>query len=196
MPDRIDIYRRMLGAIAIACVLFIRSFTIAAAADICEALVLRDVPAIEDPNSILKKGTIDGQVTEYQVNKLTGQTSLCSHGGYCYPMRIELDGAFVEALKLTNCRIVGVRSYDDGENLIYEVDPIRSIIPPDLLRYDDLDNKFLNLGLCSACAKNVTKYYLSQPKSQCAQLARLALEGNHEALDTLLQGPSYCVWPY
>ena len=31
--------------------------------------------------------------------------------------------------------------------------------PPALLRYDDLDNKLLTMGLCSACADNVTQYW-------------------------------------
>ena len=58
------------------------------AADICTAVALRDVPAIEDSSSMLKKGQFDTAITRYRVNKRTGETSFCSHGGYCYPIRI------------------------------------------------------------------------------------------------------------
>jgi hypothetical protein len=58
------------------------------AADICTAVALRDVPAIEDSSSMLKKGQFDTAITQYRVNKRTGETSFCSHGGYCYPIRI------------------------------------------------------------------------------------------------------------
>jgi hypothetical protein len=73
---------------------------------------------------------------------------------------------------------------------------IRSKIPLALLRHDDLDNKFLEMGLCSACADNVAQYYIKQPNSQCATLARAALEGNPEALQTLRDTPPYCTWHY
>jgi hypothetical protein len=53
----------------------------ARAADICEAVALRDVPAKEDAKSILKRGEIDGAVTQYRVNKTTGDGVFRSHGG-------------------------------------------------------------------------------------------------------------------
>ena len=34
------------------------------AADICEAIALRDVPAIEDPTSILERGKSDTAITQ------------------------------------------------------------------------------------------------------------------------------------
>jgi hypothetical protein len=68
-------------------------------------------------------------------------------------------------------------------------------VAPDA-RYDDLNKRFLELGLCSACADNVTQYYMKQPNSQCATLARSALEGNSSALQTLRDAPPYCTWHY
>jgi len=167
------------------------------AADICTAVAVRDVPALEDSSSILKTGEYDTAITQYRVNKRTGQTSFCSHGGYCYPTRVEISGDLLDALKLTNCRVVENRApYDEGEYLDYEVEPIRTKVSPTLLRYDDLDNRFLQLGLCSACADNVTQYYMNQPNSKCAKLARSALEGNPDALRTLQSDPAYCRWHY
>lgn len=169
----------------------------ARAADICAAVALRDVPAIEDSSSILKKGQLDTAITEYRVNKRTGETSFCSHGGYCYPIRIQVGGDLLEALRLTNCRVAdNLPAFDEGTYLVYEVEPIRTKIPPALLRYDDLDNRLLAMGLCSACADNIAQYYLKQPNSQCAKLARSALEGNPEAAQALQENPPYCTWHY
>ena len=67
-----------------------------ASADICEAVALRDVRAIEDSSSIIKGGEHDTAITQYTVNKETGLKAFCSHGGYCYP---------AESLQLTNCAI-------------------------------------------------------------------------------------------
>ena len=154
----------------------------AQAADICTAVALRDVPALENRSSILKKGQLDTAITQYRVNKRTGETSFCSHGGYCYPSRIQIGGDLLAALRLTNCQVADDHPpFDEGEYLDYEVEPIRIKVPPALLRYDDLDNKLLAMGLCSACADNVAQYYPKQPNSQCAKLARSALEGNPEA---------------
>ena len=164
------------------------------AADICTAVAVRDVPALEDSSSVLKKGDLDTAVTQYRVNKQTGRTTLCSHGGYCYPMRIAVGGDLLEALRLTNCKVASQPSFDDGENLIYDLEPVRSKIPAPALRFDDLDNRFLQLGLCSACASNVAEWYIEQPESRCSKLARAALEGNPDATRQLQEFPDYCTW--
>jgi hypothetical protein len=54
------------------------------------------------------------------------------------------------------------------------------------LRLDDLDNKFLEMGVCSACAGNVAMFYVKKPTSPCARLAKQALEGNPVATDKLV----------
>ena len=58
-------------------------------ADLCKAVALRDVAAVEAPNSVLPRGSYDDAVTQYRVNKQTGMTTFCSHGGYCYPTHCE-----------------------------------------------------------------------------------------------------------
>jgi hypothetical protein len=62
------------------------------AADICDAVALRDLAALEDPSSVLKRGEHDGAVSQYRINKKTGEASMCSHGGYCYPATITENG--------------------------------------------------------------------------------------------------------
>jgi hypothetical protein len=164
----------------------------ARAADICKAVALRDVPAIDDPKSILRSGEYDTAITQYRVDKKTGQTSFCSHGGYCYPTHISENGRKVEALRLTNCKVGARDPYDDPDEIIYGVDVIRSSVSAADLKYEDLDNRLLEMGLCSACASNVADYYLRRPDSQCAQLTRRALAGDAKALKELQQPPDYC----
>ena len=80
-------------------------------ASLCKAIALRDVAAIEAPDSVLPRGSYDHAVTQYIVNKQTGMTTLCSHGGYCYPTHVRVNGQKVEAFRLTNCKI-GSRIYE------------------------------------------------------------------------------------
>lgn len=143
---------------------------LASAADICKAIALRDVAAMESPESVIPRGSYDDAITQYRVNKQTGVSVFCSHGGYCYPTHVRINGQKVEALRLVNCQI-GKQDYQDSEETFYSVDVIRSRNASAVLRRDDLDNKFLEMGLCSACADNVAQWYAKQPNSRCAQLA-------------------------
>lgn len=162
------------------------------AADICEAIALRDVPALENPSSILQRGERDTAITQYRVNKATGMASFCSHGGYCYPTHVFVDGRKVEALRLTNCKVGKMDDYDDPDDFFYSVDVLRSKVSPRDLRIDDVDNRLLEMGLCSACAGNAAHYYVDLPRSKCARLVKAALEGNPAALNTLRNDPQYC----
>lgn len=166
------------------------------ASDICTAIAIRDVPAIESPDTILKAGEIDRAVTEFRIDKRTGRTSLCSHGGECYPTHVKSGGDLLEALRLQRCKVSYDHPYETQTVIIYGVDPIRSETPPAQLRYNDLFNRFSELGLCSACADNVTQYFMKKPDSACAKLALSALEGNPDALRTLTNDPPYCTWHY
>jgi hypothetical protein len=164
----------------------------ASAADICKALALRDVPALEAPESILKRGEYDTAITQYRMNKKTGMTSFCSHGGFCYPTHVIENGAKVEVLRLTNCKIGKRDEWDDPEEILYSVDVLKSALSETEQKIDELDNKLLDLGLCSACASNVAHLYVRQPQSRCAALTRKALGGDAQALETLKQDPDYC----
>jgi hypothetical protein len=165
----------------------------ASAADLCKAIALRDVSAVEAPDTVLPRGAYDEAVTQYVVEKKTGLTKFCSHGGYCYPTHVRINGQKIEALRLVNCRVT-TRSEGVGDETIYYLDVIRERNPPEALRLDDLDNKFLEMGLCSACAGNVAMFYVKKPNSRCAQVARQALEGSPVATKVLRDFPNYCAW--
>jgi hypothetical protein len=104
-------------------------------------------------------------------------TTFCSHGGYCYPTHVRVNGEKVEALRLVNCEI-GERYEEDKDEVYYSIHVVRSKNTAADLRLDDLDNKFMEMGLCSACAGNVAMVYVKKPTSPCARLAKQALEGN------------------
>jgi hypothetical protein len=95
-------------------------------------------------------------------------------------------------LHLTNCKVGSRDAFDDPDEVFYSIDVIRSKIPPARLRLDDVDNRLLELGLCSACASNVAYLYVNQPASRCAKLAKQALEGNPQALAALQEMPDFC----
>ena len=165
------------------------------AADICEAIALHDVPSIDNPEAILKKGERDTAVSQYRINKKTGEASICSHGGSCYPLVVTEGGQKIEALRLTNCKVGAKDPFDDPDETFYNLDVIRSKIPRDQLRIDDADNKLLDMGLCSACANNVAYLYIKQPGSRCAKLTARAFEGDANAVKTLKAFPDYCAAP-
>jgi hypothetical protein len=168
---------------------------IALSADLCRAKALRDVAALESPDSILESGEYDGAITQYRINKLTGMGSFCSHGGYCYPTHVNVKGKKKEALRLVNCKVGKLYDSDEEENY-YSVDVDRPKNKKSELRKDDLENRFLDMGLCSACADNVAEFYIKNPKSSCAELAKQALEGNPDATKKLVAFPDYCQYNY
>jgi hypothetical protein len=162
------------------------------AADLCRAVAVRDVKAIDSPDFVLKRGDYDEAITQYRVNKKTGVASFCSHGGSCYPTHVVENGVKEEALHLTNCRIGKRDDFDDPEEVLYGLEVIRSAVSQTELKIDDLDNRLLQLGLCNACASNVAYLYVNKPQSRCAQVTRAALSGDRKALQTLMDLPDYC----
>lgn len=153
------------------------------AADICEAKASYSIRAIESSDSILKKGETIDAVTQYRIED--GVAQFCSHGGYCYPRYIYKNGRKVEALKLTNCKIV------NGEVVVD-----RSKNSPKKLKYEDLTNKFLKMGACSYCADNIAQHVRKKPNGQCGVIAKRALKGDYQAISILQSMPEYCTWQY
>jgi hypothetical protein len=191
MPSRTCRNRLLtLLSIALGLIAFNRP---ASSADLCKAIVLKDVPAIENPASMLARGDYDTAITQYRKDKFYGTTSFCSHGGYCYPTHVKVRGQTIEALRLLNCK-VGKPISEDKNEIIYSVEVDRSKNTTEDLYREDLDNRFLEMGLCSACAGNVAQFYIKQPHSRCANLARQALEGNPVAAAELKNDPDYCHW--
>jgi hypothetical protein len=78
---------------------------------ICKAVAKYTTLETEDFPYALKRGESIDVVTQYNVNKKTGVTSICSHGGGCYP---------AEALRLTNCIVDKSKAaYEDGDERSY-----------------------------------------------------------------------------
>lgn len=163
------------------------------AADICRAIALQDIPSLENPSSILKKGDYDTAITQYRVSKKDGQDSFCSHGGYCYPRHITFSGKRTEVLSLTNCKIGKKDSYNDDEFTYYEIEVNRSNNSTKALREDDLENRLLERGLCSGCAGNAADTSLKHPKSKCAKLVKQALKGDKVAIARLSDDVDICI---
>ncbi|MFZ1964144.1 MAG: hypothetical protein WAU78_11890 [Roseiarcus sp.] len=162
--------------------------TSAGAADVCEAVALRNVPALEDPSAVIRRGDHDTGIAQYRVSKKTGEDELCSHGGYCYPVHATESGQRIEVLRLTNCSIGARDPYDDPDDIFYRLDVIRSAVPPQTLKINDVDDSLLKLGLCSACANNAAFLYVTTPESRCARVVKEALEGNPDAVKALNSG--------
>jgi hypothetical protein len=166
---------------------------VAFSADLCKAIALRDIAPIESSSSVMPRGEYQEAVTQYVVDKRTGTTSFCSHGGFCYPTHVYIDGKKIEALQLVNCK-VGDLMDDDEAVTIYSIVMDRSKNTPEDLLWDDIDNKLLGMGLGSACASHVTEFYTKKPSSPCAKLAKKALEGDTEAIRKLITFPDFCKW--
>ncbi len=171
--------------------------------DICNAIALTDFPCSPDVSPQYasqcspKKGEMVRAVTQYRINKKTGEAVFCQHGGSCYPRYLIVDGQNVEALRLTNCKI-GARWASDipgviDEDVMYSVDVDRSRNSAEVLKYNDLDNALLALGMCSACAGNAAHIYMEQPQSRCGSTVANALAGDKGAIAELESNPEYCV---
>jgi hypothetical protein len=163
--------------------------------DLCRAVALVRVPSIENPESALAPGEVQDSVTQYRVSKKTGVGSFCSHGGYCYPRFITIGGKLTEALQLQNCRIGG-KTFEYEDDTGYSVDLDRSKNSQADLKYNDLTNTLLTMGLCNACAGNAAQYYLQKPSSECGLLVKSALEGDSTSKARLVEFPDYCHWAY
>jgi len=162
------------------------------ASDLCKAIALRDIPALQSSTSILKSGNFDTAITLYRVNKKTGEGSFCSHGGYCYPTHVQVDGRQVEALRLVNCRIGKKQEDNDHDEINFAVDLDRSKIGPDMLKSSDVSDKLVDLGLCQACADNAAHAYVTGPQSPCGRLVKGAINGRADAIKILISQPTYC----
>jgi hypothetical protein len=72
------------------------------------------------------------------------------------------------------------------------LNPIRTKANAGDVRYSDIEDTLLNMGLCNACAGNAAAWYVYRPSSSTGQLVKAALEGNPLAKQKL-QGdvPNY-----
>ena len=177
--------------LSLAAVLTLAGISGSAFADVCKALALRDVPAIDDPQYIIKRGDYETGVSIYRIDKNTGEASFCQHGGLCYPTQIIENGTKVEALRLTNCKIE-TGGYDIGEFVDYSLKVIESTVTANEYKIDRLTRQLIEQGLCNGCAANIANLYVNQPASQCARLTQKALDGDPAALEQLKDFPEFC----
>jgi hypothetical protein len=201
-PDRLRIDRKTFAlAIGLLMLLGIAPGR-AMAADSCAAVALTNVPdwGDGDPSdsrgNVLQRGETDDAITQYVVNKKTGNAVFCSHGGYCYPRYLTVAGQKAEALRLTNCKIGAVETGFTGngdDTITYDVVVDRAKASTATLKYDDLDNALLALGMCNACADNAADLYLKHPESRCGTTVAAALAGDKQAIAELQASPDYCV---
>lgn len=123
----------------------------------CKAIALRNTHYNDHPEIIIKKDTEDTFTSDYG-------NDLCQHGGYCVKR---------QDFKLIDCD--------------YHLNPIRSKAEPIALRYSDVSDTLVNMGLCSLCAKNAASWYIKHPLSKTGKLVKAALEGNPEAKKKLIE---------
>ncbi len=63
-------------------------------------------------------------------------------------------------------------------------------------KYASSKAEFIDMGACVACADNIAQHYAKRPKSQCAKLAKRAIDGDSRAIDELVDFPDFCRWAY
>lgn len=167
--------------------------------NICEAVALRTVPAIENPDAKIFKGEKQTSITQYVEDETMNITAFCSKGGYCYPTHVFLKRERVEALKLLNCKIGEAwpkEDFEDPKVTIYGLKVNRSKNPPQTIKQYDLTNQLEKLGLVPIVADNAAQFYIHKPASKCARLTKSVLEGDPNALQELESFPDYCGWQY
>jgi hypothetical protein len=165
-----------------------------AAAIDCTAVALMDVPADEDPTSILSKGNTVDRITQYQVNKKTGAGVFCGRDVVdCYPRYLTVNGQkIIEAVRLENCKISMHSPYTLGNYIFYRIELDRTKISREETQYDEVESALLNMHMCSACASSAAVLYTEAPQSRCESLVARALGGDRDAITELQSDPSYC----
>ena len=161
------------------------------AKDICEAVSLRDVRAIQNPDAIIKKGTILDSISQYNVDKKTTLAEVCRHGDYCYPVNVIEGGKKIDVLRLTNCKVGTPRSVDDTKTF-YKLDVIQSKVSAEVLQSAEFERKLGALGFSNSFAGNAAYMLEKNPKSLCVQLAKKSVAGDKVSLNELRNHTEYC----
>jgi hypothetical protein len=136
MREHVKSWKISIAAIAIA---LLATTSAANSTDsICEAVALYNTRESEHFPYALNRGETIDAITQYNVDKKTGSTSLCSHGGGCYP---------ANALQLSNCVVDKSKpTFENDDEISYSLDLIRSKVAPDKLRQNDVELRLLDLG--------------------------------------------------
>jgi hypothetical protein len=131
----------------------------------CKAVALRDTHYNESPETLIRKGQVESFTTD-------DGADLCQHGGYC--------------VKRHDFRLIDCDAH---------LRPMRTKANAGEVRYSDIDDTLLSIGLCSACAGNAAAWYIGRPSSPTGMLVKAALEGNPLAKQKL-QEMDIPTYPY
>jgi len=164
--------------------------TAARAADSCTATALVNIPA-GGMGYHAKKGEKIDAVTE--LVKSEGRTYYCSHGGGCLAAYVRVGEKNVKAIRLDNCYVDLAHPHADTDEIVYYVEIDRRRNSAATLRYDDIDNEFLAMGLAPPFAATAALAYIRRPTSACGRLARMALEGSPDARRRINSNKNACV---
>ena len=165
------------------------------AADICTARARVNAIDVDtegerqpEQTDYIHQGDVIDAVTQYGINQKTGAGFICSHGGGCYSVRIGSDGLHGDDIDLMNCKVDFAKpNVSDGVEW-HELIVIRSKNSPARLRQDDIEDRLLELGACTACASTMANTYIRKPKSKCGQFTKAVLEGNKDAVKQVSDG--------
>jgi hypothetical protein len=163
--------------------------TEADAADTCTATALMNIPAGGMGYSARKGERIEA-ITQY--TKTEGRWYYCSHGGGCYSALVNVGGKPVKAIRLNNCYVDFTHVDASYGDLIYYVRIDRKRNSAAALRYEDIDNRFLEIGYAPPLASTAAMAYIHRPASPCGRLARMVLEGNPDARRRLNADTNAC----
>ena len=163
-----------------------------AESDLCQAVALTDVDGWNGevrtgpPDIVLHKGETYDEISVYDEDPKTGLGTFCTHGGGCVDRYVVRNGVKVEALRLVNCSIRrAAQPSPYAKDPEFELVLDRSKVAAPTLRYNDIDTRLLQLGMCNACADGAANEYLRHPQSACSQTVRSALEGSPDAAEDL-----------
>lgn len=163
-----------------------------AIANPCEAVAVHTVQALEDKNSVLRAGSNVLNVTFMRVSN-TNVAYYCGQGDYCYPIFVNIGDKAVIAQKLLHCNVTPYPIYRDEQYRYYGTVPIEHRMSAPLWNQTAVENKFLELGVCGRCARDLS-YFYEQRGSKCGRLVHRALYGNRKALHVVLNNfPDFCV---
>lgn len=172
---------------------FIAMGSAANAEDLCRARALRDVSPVGGGSYVIPKGGYVTAITQYEVDDL-GRGMFCSHGGGCYPEYVTVEGqGRVRALEMTNCKIVRRHDPKLGYNYSVEIDRSRNSAAD--LRFNDIEDQLISIGIYGAGADNAARHYVQNPSGACGKLVRRVLEGNPEARRRVLD-TNICFYDY
>ena len=147
----------------------------------CEGVALKNVSAIEDHSSILKKGENIGDLILYSVNSKGQPATYAQTGGYSYP---------ASAIKLLNCHIKKTPTpYDPGFTYSLVLD--NTSANATIILRESIEQRLEDDGMDDADAGNAADAYLNHPATACGKATKMILGGRTELVN-VISGSGVC----